>query len=229
MTAVEPHLIISTQTFSMPSLIERSINKSMPKLGIKPIREQQLIEATMRSIAAHGLAHSTIITISKEAGLSSGIISHYFGGKQGLIIATVKQLLEQLRLSLLSQVTERALSPAERLMAIVDANFTDFQQSLPVTKTWLSFWAQAMHDPALARLQRINSERLYRNLRYSYRQLMPREQATRAAKQTAALIDGCWLRSTLSETPDQTFREASTLCKSFIDEQLTHYGSTTCQ
>ena len=62
----------------------------MPKVGMEPIRRQQLIDATIESVAQRGLQATTINSISKNAGLSSGIISHYFGGKQGLIEATVE-------------------------------------------------------------------------------------------------------------------------------------------
>ena len=57
----------------------------MPIVGVKDTRKQQLIEATMASIAELGMQKTTIVSISKRAGMSSGIISHYFGGKQGLI------------------------------------------------------------------------------------------------------------------------------------------------
>ena len=64
----------------------------MPKVGVKSLRKLQLIDATLASIGEHGLQSTTIITISRIAGLSSGIISHYFGGKQGLIEATIMHL-----------------------------------------------------------------------------------------------------------------------------------------
>ena len=68
----------------------------MPKVGVKDTRKQQLIEATMHSIAELGMQNTTIVSISKRAGMSSGIISHYFGGKQGLIEAALRYLLDQL-------------------------------------------------------------------------------------------------------------------------------------
>ena len=74
---------------------------------MQPLRKQQLINATLESVAQYGLQKTTIVTISKIAGLSSGIISHYFGGKQGLIEATVKYLLEQLKIALLERVTDQ--------------------------------------------------------------------------------------------------------------------------
>lgn len=195
---------------------------------MKPLREQQLINATLESVAQFGLQKTTIITISKIAGLSSGIISHYFGGKQGLVDATVKHLLGQLKFALLERIEQKNLSPFERLNIIVEANFTPFQRSIPATKMWISFWAQSMHEPGLARLQHINSKRLYSNLLFSFRQLLNDELASSAAKQMAAMIDGFWLRSALSATPDEEFKQAEQLCKKFIDDLIKQYGEVTC-
>jgi TetR/AcrR family transcriptional repressor of bet genes len=196
----------------------------MPKIGIEPVRKKQLIEATLHSIGEHGLQGTTINTISRSAGMSSGIISHYFGGKQGLIEATVRYLLDQLKVTLLNHVTQTKVSPRERLMMIVEANFTNVQQSDSATRAWLSFWAQSMHDPELAKLQNINSRRLLSNLRYSYKQIMPASRAIRAAKMTAAMIDGFWLRSALSDSSTVDFKEAEALCKHFIETLILQYG-----
>lgn len=182
----------------------------MPKVGMEPVRRKQLIEATIKVVAEVGLQSATISLISKEAGLSSGIISHYFGGKQGLIEATVRYLLDALRL------TEIPRSPEERLMHIVDVNFSDVQRGSSATKTWLSFWGQSMHDPELSRLQEVNKRRLSSNLRFSFKQLMSADEAREAAEMTAALIDGFWLRCALSRVDVQRFETAKLRCKRFI-------------
>ncbi|MVW74518.1 transcriptional regulator BetI [Pseudomonas xionganensis] len=188
----------------------------MPKIGIKQTRRQQLIQATLESIAELGLQDTTILTISRKAQLSSGIISHYFGGKQALIEAALRYLLEQLRLELLQRLQQGAISPEQRLLAIVEANFTEFQRSELAARTWLSFWARSMHEPGLARLQRINNRRLYSNLRFAFAQRLPAAVASDAAAQAAALIDGFWLRSALDADPQASFSRAERLCKAFV-------------
>tara|TARA_R100001377_G_scaffold85072_1_gene70190 strand:- start:313 stop:918 length:606 start_codon:yes stop_codon:yes gene_type:complete len=201
----------------------------VPKVGMKPVRKQQLINATLESVAQYGLQNTTIITISRIAGLSSGIISHYFGGKQELVEATVKHLLDQLKSALLERINQQDLSATKRLEMIIEANFTQLQRSSPATKTWLSFWAQSMHQPGLARLQHINSKRLYSNLLFSFRQVFSEDQAVIASKQTAAMIDGFWLRSALSPRPEEEFKQAEQLCKKFIDDLLKQYGDINCR
>ena len=196
---------------------------------MKNVRQQQLINATLMSVERHGLQHTTINTISGLAGMSSGIISHYFGGKQGLIEATQKFLLDELKQALLTRTSGKTLTPVARLSMIVEANFTELQRSNAATKTWLSFWSQAMHDPGLARLQNINSQRLYSNLLFSFKQLLPNTAAINAAKQTAAVSDGFWLRSALSSTPIEDFKQAQILSKAFIEAAIVQHGEIECQ
>ena len=132
----------------------------MARVGTEKLRKKELIEATIESIESHGFQGTTILTISRRANLSAGIISHYFGSKQGLILATIRHLLEELKQGLLQQIAhcEEPLTPELRLQMIVDTNFACFQKSTSVTRTWLCFWAQALHDPELARLQAVNSK-----------------------------------------------------------------------
>lgn len=196
----------------------------MSRPVMKEVRQQQLIEATLISVERHGLQNTTINTISDIAGMSSGIISHYFGGKQGLIEATLRNLLDELKQTLLIRTSAKKLLPIDRLFMIIEANFTEFQRSNSVTKTWLSFWSQAMHDPGLARLQHINNQRLYRNLLFSYKQILPNNDAINAAQQTAAMIDGFWLRSALSASPEDDFKQAQILSKAFITTVIKQYG-----
>src|SRR5690554_6774389 len=192
----------------------------MPKVRMKDTRRQQLIDATMESIAELGLQNTTIISISKRAGMSSGIISHYFGGKQGLIEAALRHLLDQLGRELRARIVMTDGSPEQRLNCVIESNFSEFQRSRLAARTWLSFWARSMHEPGLQRLQQINNARLYSNLRYSFAQVLPQAEATAAARQTAAMIDGFWLRSALSLDPAESFEAGERLCKQFVHETL---------
>lgn len=174
----------------------------MPKLGMKAIRQSQLIEATLKSIETYGLSGTTIGTISRNAGVSTGIINHYFGGKQGLLDATVRFLLRSLHDELMIRLRKvQPDDPMGRLEAIVGVNFAKVHVSDKGSKTWLAFWSESMHSPEFARLQKVNERRLLSNLKYSYRQLLPEAQVEEAAQTTAAVIDGHWLRRALSDQP----------------------------
>jgi TetR/AcrR family transcriptional regulator, transcriptional repressor of bet genes len=168
----------------------------MPKVGMEPIRRQQLIEATIASISRYGFADATISRISKEAGVSTGIIHHYFGSKDDLLEATMRTLLQQLRQDVVERLAQAA-TPEDRLYAIINGNFANNQFDRSVIVAWLAFWAQVPHVPELARLQRINARRLRSNLLHELRQLMSKQRAEETATGLAALIDGLWLRASL--------------------------------
>jgi len=196
----------------------------MPKVGMEPVRRQQLIDATIESVAELGLQGTTINSISKKAGLSSGIISHYFGGKQGLIEATVRYLLTNLKRELIKRVTATT-TPEKRLMFIIEANFARLQLQSDTTKTWLSFWAQSMHDAQLHRLQNVNSRRLFSNLMSSFKQLMSEADAKLAAELCAAMIDGLWLRAVLSKSDEDQFEHCEQLAKGYVNSLIKQYGA----
>lgn len=169
----------------------------MPKLGMQPIRRQQLIDATIETIETHGFAETTIARISRRAGLSSGIISHYFGGKNALLAATMRWLLSDLRDAMIAR-QRQAQTPIARIEAIVAANFASAQFTPRVCAAWLSFYAQVPHEPELARLHRVYIRRLQSNLRHAFGALLPAAVATRAAEGMGALIDGLWVQAALS-------------------------------
>ena len=50
----------------------------MPKVGMEPIRRRQLIAATIEAIHQAGFGQTTVAEVSRRAGLSSGIVAHYF-------------------------------------------------------------------------------------------------------------------------------------------------------
>ncbi len=192
---------------------------SVPKVGMEPIRRRQLIEATIESIHAHGFADATVSRISRAAGVSSGIVHHYFSGKGDLLEATMRWLMTDLR----SQVVRRlatAKNPRERLEAIIDGNFAPRQFSQPAVTAWIAFWAQAPGNEALARLQRINAARLQSNLRHALRAFLPPAGAVRVALGLAALIDGLSVRCALS-TGGLAADMARAIARDYLAAELT--------
>ena len=163
------------------------------------IRRPQLIRATMDVINQVGFLNASVAKIGQQAGISPSIINHYFGGKSGLVEATMRSILKDLSMGINSRLANVPKdNMVARIEAIVGENFSTHQQDEAVVKTWLAFWAQAMHDPALNRLQRVNEQRLLSYLRFELKRTMPHAQAQMVATTIAALIDGIWLRGALN-------------------------------
>lgn len=189
----------------------------MPKVGMQVIRKRQLIEATVASIHANGFADTTVQTISRAAGVSPGIIHHYFGGKGALLAATMRSLLVELQ-GYVVPALRAARDPRSRIEAVIDASFAERQFQPQVIVTWLAFWGQAPHDPALARLQRIYAARLTSHLRHDLRPLVGARAET-VATGLAAMIDGLWLSFALGRSSSGT-ASARALARDYLDRQL---------
>lgn len=192
----------------------------MPKVGMQPIRRQQLIEATLAAVNEVGMHDASISQIARRAGVSNGIISHYFRDKNGLLEATMRYLINHLGEAVRQRLRAQTENdPRARLRAIAEGNFDDSQTNSAAMKTWLAFWASSMHSPQLHRLQQVNSRRLYSNLCAEFRRCLPREKARLAAKGMAGLIDGLWLRSALSGERFNR-QEALLITHQYIEDQL---------
>lgn len=176
----------------------------MPKLGMREIRRAQLIDATLQAIGESGLANTTLALVARHAQISTGIVSHYFGDKDGLLEATMRHVLRDLWQATSRRRQAARDEPRARLRAVVAANFDIVQVTGPVMKTWLAFWSESMHKPSLQRLQRVNTRRLFSNLCADFALVLPDASARQAANGLAALIDGLWLRGALSGQPFDT-------------------------
>ncbi|XQW84140.1 transcriptional regulator BetI [Thalassotalea piscium] len=197
----------------------------MPKVGMKDVRKKQLIDATLTSIAQQGFNGTTISTISQIAGVSSGIISHYFGGKNALIKEASIYMLDQLKSDFLSQLDTHPILPYQRIKLIINANFSTNQISNKAAVVWLSFWAQSMHSEELQQLQKVNHKRLVSNLKYSLKQIVKKENVDYCTELLAAQIDGQWLRCALARSDKSLYQKAEDQCVQFLDDLISLYGT----
>jgi TetR/AcrR family transcriptional regulator, transcriptional repressor of bet genes len=191
----------------------------MPKLGMREIRRAQLIDATLHTIDQAGLAGATLASVAQRASTSTGIVSHYFGDKDGLLEATMRHVLRSLWQGTSRRRKATKADPRAKLRAVVAANFDVEQVNGPVMKTWLAFWSESMHKPELRRLQRVNTRRLHSNLCADFSRTLTKPAARRAASGLAALIDGLWLRGALSGEPFDT-KSALRIAYDYIDRVL---------
>ena len=77
-------------------------------------RERQMLEVAGRSFAARGFHAVSMDEIAKHAGISKPMLYHYFGSKEGLYVAYVRQQGSAL-LAAMRDATDPAAPSAERL------------------------------------------------------------------------------------------------------------------
>jgi TetR/AcrR family transcriptional repressor of bet genes len=115
-------------------------------------RREQLIQATIRSVANRGLAGTTIATVAREAGLSQGIINLHFQTKERLLIETLRYLADEYRNACHAAVAGSEDSPEAGLRAMVEL---DFQRSIcerDKLAVWFAFWGERKFRPTYRRI-----------------------------------------------------------------------------
>ncbi|WP_137391750.1 transcriptional regulator BetI [Rhodoligotrophos defluvii] len=190
----------------------------MPKLGMAPIRRRQLIDAAIMSIHDHGLQDATVSKIAARAGVSAGIVHHYFKDKDDLLFETMRHLLEDLRQAAVARLA-KARTPVERVHAIIDACLADEQFAPEVMAAWLALYGQAKHSPRLLRILRVYARRLRSDLANALKPMVGAERVKTVAEGTVAMIDGLWLQYALHGGPDDP-KVPRTLTRDYVDSQI---------
>ncbi len=182
-------------------------------------RRRQLIEVTVDSLAELGYVGTTLSQIAGRAGVSPGLVAHYFGDKDGLLDAAFRSLARRVG----DQVRERlrqVSTPRGRIQAVIDANLSQEEFARRTGSAWLAFWGQVLQVPSLKRVQSVYQRRTLTNLRSSLRELVPRDEAQSLAAMIAAMIDGVWLRAALSGWREADSESARALLTQFVDGRL---------
>jgi len=182
-------------------------------------RRMQLIEMTIDSLAEVGYVESTLSRIGKRAGVSAGLVVHYFQDKDGLLEATFRTLIERLTARTRARLRQ-AHTPRGRVQAIIDVNLAAEEFDRRAGSAWLAFWGQVPHAPRLQRIQRVYQRRMLSNLRHALRSLLDAGEARSLATMIAAMIDGVWLRAALSNWTDADSEVARELLTTFVDHRL---------
>ena len=169
----------------------------MPRTDVEPTRRKALISAAIEAIHVCGMGQVTVGDIARRAGVSSALAHHYFGGKNDLLLATMRHLLGSLSEDVQARLAT-ARTPRERIAATIAGSFSG-QFRPAVVSAWLAFYVQAQTDPEARRLLRIYTRRLRSNLVHPLRDLTTADRAEAIAETAAALIDGLWIRCSLSQ------------------------------
>lgn len=187
----------------------------MPKLGMGPIRRKQLVDAAIGAIHEHGFGNATVARIARRAGLSPGIVHHYFSDKEELLFETMRSLLSELRRDTVAR-QRNAATPKQRVNAIIEASFGESQFNEQVFSAWLALYGNARYSASLQRILVIYHRRLRTNLMYDLAKLMDRGRAACLAEGMAAMIDGLWLRYALTGGPEDPEHPRS-LARSYFE------------
>lgn len=84
------------------------------RFASRETRRQQLVDATIASVAELGLSETTLASVTRRAGLSHGTVNFHFRSKRGLLVETLRHLTGEHRARWRAALEERTGGPAER-------------------------------------------------------------------------------------------------------------------
>lgn len=117
-------------------------------------RRAALIAATQDIIAERGLQGTNVRDIAARAGVTGGLIRHYFAGKDDLIQATYRQTMSDLTGLTRAAIASYDAPPKARLARFIRASVTVPVVDPRVLSLWASFISTIQTDPDMAAIHR---------------------------------------------------------------------------
>jgi len=196
----------------------------MPKVGMQPIRQKQIIAAAIETIHELGIEQSSIRQIGMKAGISPSLITHYFGSRDELYTVVLRRLNRELSRAVVERL-RGARTPMERLLAIGAAQFEPAQFQPAVASSWFALWASLGSSPEMLRFQAIYEKRIVSNLTHCLRPLVPAGQVEFAVNCLLAMIDGLWVKAA-QPTSRITTEKAFPIFRNYVIQLVSHLSQT---
>jgi AcrR family transcriptional regulator len=156
----------------------------MPKIVDHDARREELVEATWRVIARAGMVGATMREIAREAGVSTGILAHYFADKADL-------LGYALRLSH-RRVYERIHARTQGLLGLAALRVI-MLEALPLDEERLLEAQIEMHFLALALGNESHRELQHREFERFWDELHHRVSEAQTLGEISTTIDADWV------------------------------------
>ena len=136
----------------------------MPKIVDHELRRQELLSATWRVIARTGIIGVTTREIAREAGVSTGVLAHYFADKEELLAAALR-LSHQQVYARIQERTQGLLGMDAIRVVMLEALPLD-EQRLLEAQIEINFLSLALGNRGLRELQHEEFERFWDLLHY---------------------------------------------------------------
>lgn len=170
-----------------------------------------LIDAVIASVARHGLEGTTVSRLSEMTGLSRGLVSFHFEGKDRLIEAALTRAMARYEESWEAAVMQVSVPAAKRLHLAVDHDFNFARAHPDVLALWWSAWGEARAKAIYLQSSVSRDARFLADLKMLFCDVgMARSAAAEAAQIVNAYLLGCWLQIHIDEEagPAKAYRSA---------------------
>ncbi|MER5625247.1 TetR/AcrR family transcriptional regulator [Streptosporangium sp. NPDC002544] len=133
---------------------------------IERVRRKQIVTGAISTIAANGLAHSSLAKIAADVGVSRGVISYHFSGRDELIEQVINALFVETNRFVKARV-DAVEDAAAKLRAYIEASFEfmidNRDNFVALVDIWGSFGSPeakqrfnaTMYDPCRRHVERL--------------------------------------------------------------------------
>ena len=109
----------------------------------------RILAAAMRQIAERGYAGMRLADVAVDAGVSLGLVQHYFGTRTGLLQAAFETGTE-VNLRRAREIAHGPGTPSERLTGLIRWGCADIDAADGSWEFWFEFWLAALREPELS-------------------------------------------------------------------------------
>jgi AcrR family transcriptional regulator len=194
-------------------------------------RRVQLIEATIEVLALRGYARTTLTGVARQAGLSHGLVNFHFETKEKLLTETLLHLAEEYRLNWVAALVAAGSRPAQKLDALIRADFNPEICTPAKLSAWCSFWGEAQSRPMYQERCGSNDQIYNEQMEAICAELLKEAGVSGDAARTARVLrvttEGVWLdMMTMNEPYDRHEALATVFCcaEAFFPQHFSSNG-----
>jgi TetR/AcrR family transcriptional repressor of bet genes len=164
----------------------------------REVRRRQLIMAAMDSISKRGFSDTTLRHVTEKAELSHGVVNYHFDSKEALYDATLGFLAQEHYDTWTRYYDKAGPTAAEKLSAIICADFDKKTCTKKRLAVWFAFWGQAKYRPNYLKIHNKHDNERYERIIKICQEIIvdggyDTLQADRLARTIESLSDGSWL------------------------------------
>jgi AcrR family transcriptional regulator len=167
-----------------------------------PIRREQICRAAAVVIAREGFAGSTMRMVAEEAGVSTGMLNHYFRDRQDLLTQALVFVSERTQDRYREAIVD--IPPGmERLTALLDAALSGDEEMTETWRLWINAYAEAVRLPELRHTLEARLHSWWELIDLALEGLMPAPSPGEipVAWRFDAMLNGLAIQALTSEAP----------------------------
>jgi len=165
------------------------------------VRRQDLLAVTISCLARLGARGTTGREICRQAGVSHGLLRHYFKNPENLLLETYQELCDSVIVRFQAEMAQPDGDPWETIDRFLVMLFSDEWANPDILGAWIAFWTLVRSNEEFAAVSESYNRRLRDMLAEAVLRLPPGPvSADDIAALLSAVTDGLWIDFCLSPT-----------------------------